>query len=105
MPDCPAVLALLQPWHAAALSILAAHGLAMQGSAVMLVLSRKVGEGIQLGDDITVTLVKISGNMVRLGIQAPPHLPVARQELIMRLTEASHSDNSEREPAGPQATG
>jgi carbon storage regulator len=60
----------------------------------MLVLSRKVGEGIQLGDDITVTLVKICGNMVRLGIEAPPHMPVARQELIERLAERSHSNPS-----------
>jgi carbon storage regulator len=71
----------------------------------MLVLSRKVGEGIQLGDDITVTLVKISGNMVRLGIEAPPHMPVARQELVARLIEASHADPSKHEPADPQAAG
>ena len=47
----------------------------------MLVLTRKVGERIQLGDKITVTLVKISGNMVRLGIEAPPDVSVVRQEL------------------------
>jgi carbon storage regulator len=48
----------------------------------MLVLSRKVGERIQLGDKITVTLVKISGNMVRLGIEAPPQMVVVREELL-----------------------
>jgi len=47
----------------------------------MLVLTRKVGERIQLGDNITVTLVKINGNVVRLGIDAPPQMPVIRQEL------------------------
>jgi carbon storage regulator len=47
----------------------------------MLVLTRKVGERIQLGDDITVTLVKINGNVVRLGIDAPPEMVVVRQEL------------------------
>jgi carbon storage regulator len=47
----------------------------------MLVLSRKVGERIQLGDNITVTLVKINGNAVRLGIEAPPHMEVYREEL------------------------
>jgi carbon storage regulator len=56
----------------------------------MLVLSRKVGERIQLGDHITVTLVKINGNIVRLGIDAPPHMPVVRQE----LTERACSDGS-----------
>jgi carbon storage regulator len=52
----------------------------------MLVLTRKVGERIQLGDNITVTLVKIHGNTVRLGIEAPPEMSVARKELIQRLT-------------------
>jgi carbon storage regulator len=47
----------------------------------MLVLTRKVGERIQLGDNITVTLVKINGNVVRLGIDAPPEMTVVRQEL------------------------
>ena len=47
----------------------------------MLVLTRKVGERIQLGDKITVTLVKISGNVVRIGIEAPPDVSVVRQEL------------------------
>ena len=53
----------------------------------MLVLSRKVGERIQLGDEITVTLVKIHGNTVRLGIEAPPHLAVVREELAKRASE------------------
>ncbi len=47
----------------------------------MLVLTRKVGERIQLGDNITVTLVKINGNVVRLGIDAPSEMAVVRQEL------------------------
>ena len=54
----------------------------------MLILSRKVGERIQLGDHITVTLVKISGNMVRLGIDAPPGVTVVRQELLERATDS-----------------
>ena len=47
----------------------------------MLVLSRKVGQRIWIGDEISVTVVRISGGAVRLGIEAPPHMPVARQEL------------------------
>lgn len=54
----------------------------------MLVLSRKVGERIQLGDNITVTLVKVSGNLVRLGIEAPASMPVVRQELLLRTQPA-----------------
>jgi carbon storage regulator len=47
----------------------------------MLVLSRKVGERILIGDDITVTIVRIAGGGVRVGIEAPPELPVIRHEL------------------------
>jgi len=47
----------------------------------MLVLTRKVGERIQLGDNITVTLVKINGSVVRIGIDAPPEMVVVREEL------------------------
>jgi len=54
----------------------------------MLVLSRKVGELIQLGNQITVTLVKIQGNTVRLGIEAPPSMTVVREELTKRATDA-----------------
>jgi carbon storage regulator len=47
----------------------------------MLVLSRKVGEQIQIGDEITVTVVRIAGGNVRLGIEAPKTTPIAREEL------------------------
>jgi carbon storage regulator len=57
----------------------------------MLVLSRKVGERIQLGDNITVTLVKIHGNTVRLGIEAPSHMAVVREELVVREGRAERA--------------
>ena len=47
----------------------------------MLVLSRKVGEKILIGDSISVTVVRISGGGVRIGIDAPADLPVVREEL------------------------
>ena len=47
----------------------------------MLVLSRKVGERILIGDRVTVTVVRISGGGVRLGIEAPPEMAVIREEL------------------------
>lgn len=47
----------------------------------MLVLSRKVGERIQVGDEITVTVVRIAGGSVRLGVEAPKTMPIAREEL------------------------
>ena len=65
----------------------------------MLVLTRKVGERIQLGDNITVTLVKIHGNTVRLGIEAPPEMSVARQELIQQELIQRRAD---REAPAPE---
>lgn len=47
----------------------------------MLVLSRKENERIRLGDSIVVTIVRVSGDKVRLGIQAPPDVLVLRDEL------------------------
>ncbi|MDX2037589.1 MAG: carbon storage regulator CsrA [Isosphaeraceae bacterium] len=47
----------------------------------MLVLSRKVGEKILIGDDIVLTVVKVDRNQVRLGIEAPAHVRVFREEI------------------------
>jgi carbon storage regulator len=51
----------------------------------MLVLTRKVGEKIRIGDNVTVTLVRIQGDKVRLGIEAPRDVPVHREEVRRRL--------------------
>lgn len=47
----------------------------------MLVLTRKIGEAIKIGDNITVILVEIQNGQVRLGIQAPEEIPVHRLEV------------------------
>lgn len=54
----------------------------------MLVLTRKIGEKIHLGNNIVVTVTSISGQQVRLGITAPPEVPILRNELLVRA-EAS----------------
>jgi len=51
----------------------------------MLVLSRKVGQRVLIGDNISVTVVRLSGGGVRLGIDAPPEMAVIRQELKEKL--------------------
>ncbi len=53
----------------------------------MLVLSRKVGERIWIGEDISITVVRITGGGVRLGIEAPHELPVVREELKKKLAK------------------
>jgi carbon storage regulator len=47
----------------------------------MLVLSRKLGERIVIGDNIVVTVVKIDRNQIRIGIEAPSDIPVYREEI------------------------
>jgi carbon storage regulator len=51
----------------------------------MLVLSRKVGQRIRVGDSVTITVVRVTGGGVRLGIEAPPELPVVREELFQQM--------------------
>ncbi len=48
----------------------------------MLVLSRKQFEGIQIGSDIRIKVVKVDRNQVRLGIEAPPDVMIVRDELV-----------------------
>jgi len=50
----------------------------------MLVLSRKEGEKLVIGDDIVITVNRIAGHRVSIGIEAPPHVPITRGELQAR---------------------
>ena len=53
----------------------------------MLVLSRKVGERILIGDKISITIVRIAHGGVRIGVDAPTEMPVVREELATQLDE------------------
>jgi len=57
----------------------------------MLILTRKIGESITIGDDIKVHVVDIRGKQVRLGIEAPTHAPIYRQEVYQRILEENRS--------------
>jgi carbon storage regulator len=65
----------------------------------MLVLSRKVGERILIGENISVTVVRINGNAVRIGVQAPSDLTVIRQELQDNLDTAESDDPKVSQPS------
>lgn len=53
----------------------------------MLVLTRKVGEKIQIGDDICITIMEVKGKQVRVGIEAPAAVKVHREEIYQRIRE------------------
>lgn len=66
----------------------------------MLVLSRHRDESIMIGDEIVVTIVDIRGDKVRLGIEAPSHVPVHRQEVY----EAIQRENRKASEIGSEKT-
>jgi carbon storage regulator len=53
----------------------------------MLILTRRVGETVMIGDGIAVTVLEVKGNQIRLGIAAPKEIPVHREEVYVRLQE------------------
>ncbi|MHB8066773.1 MAG: carbon storage regulator CsrA [Desulfobaccales bacterium] len=53
----------------------------------MLILTRKIGEGIILGDDIRISIMEIRGKQIRLGIEAPSDVVVLREEIYQRIQE------------------
>ena len=65
----------------------------------MLVLSRKKNESIVINDDITIVVVEIRGDKVRLGVESPKEVPVHRREVFeaIQRNEASKADTTEAE--------
>ena len=51
----------------------------------MLILTRRVGERLMIGDDITVVILGVKGNQVRIGIDAPKSTPIFREEVIDKM--------------------
>ena len=60
----------------------------------MVILTRRVGETLVIGDDATVTVLGVRGNQVRLGVNAPKDIAVHREEIYQRIQNEKDSSNS-----------
>ena len=59
----------------------------------MLVLSRRIGENIKVGEQITLSVLGIKGNSVRIGISAPRELPIHREEIYRKIRKERNLDS------------
>jgi carbon storage regulator len=64
----------------------------------MLILTRRVGETVMIGDDVTITVLGVKGNQVRVGINAPKHVAVHREEIYERIKREQQTDEVSEKP-------
>ena len=66
----------------------------------MLILTRRIGESLRIGDEISVTVLGIKGSQVRIGVNAPKSVSVHREEVYDRINDenSKNSENTEKNP-------
>jgi len=60
----------------------------------VLILTRRIGETVMIGDSITVTVLRVKGNQVRLGVNAPKSVSVQREEIFQRIKRENSESTS-----------
>ncbi|MCU7876208.1 MAG: carbon storage regulator CsrA [Candidatus Thiodiazotropha sp. (ex Lucinoma borealis)] len=60
----------------------------------MLILTRRVGETLMIGDEVTITVLGVKGNQVRIGVNAPRDVTVHREEIYERIKREQQSEES-----------
>ncbi|GGI80165.1 MULTISPECIES: carbon storage regulator CsrA [Legionella] len=61
----------------------------------MLILTRRIGETLIIGDDVNITVLGVKGNQVRLGINAPKDVSVHREEIYLRIQQEKQGSDTE----------
>ncbi len=68
----------------------------------MLVITRRIGETLMIGDEVEVTVLGVKGNRVRIGVNAPKEVPVHREEIYQRIKQESSPDVNGNIAAQPE---
>ena len=63
----------------------------------MLILTRRVGESLMVGDNVTVTVLGVKGNQVRIGVNAPKDVAVHREEIYTRIHDGEKPPENKKE--------